>query len=372
VDHENSAEQRVAKTESDAPDESESPDHQPEATGASVVGILGAEQQGTEPEVTKADDGSVTSGTRQWKALLRPSTLPVILGTLAGAIAAIIAVSVLSVLRPPLDARVEPLAQQLGTFTQRMRTQETSLRAVEVDVVRTLDLQAEVSAEVAEQNAAIEKVRGKVETVSEQIRAERGPGSSVFGVAVVQLTDGIALGRPFEAEWVNIFALTVDEPELRATLQRLLPFVRTGVDTVVGLRQRLRFGARRIDLTIARPDDIFWIAADYLHTQLGLPIGGTPAKRAAEAALTEADRRLASGDTKGAIGLIAGVGKPFAAGFSVWLEAARRRELADKVAAKLTTVARREISERARRQASAQGGNVRGAGRRTAPPILTR
>ena len=45
VDHENSAEQRVAKTESDAPDESESPDHQPEATGASVVGILGAEQQ---------------------------------------------------------------------------------------------------------------------------------------------------------------------------------------------------------------------------------------------------------------------------------------------------------------------------------------
>jgi hypothetical protein len=270
-----------------------------------------------------------------------------------------------------MDPRVEPLARHVGTFTERMLVQETSLRAVEVDLVRTLDQQANVSAEVAKQNVAIEAALGQVAMVAKQLQAESGPGSSVFGVAVAQLADSIARGRPFEAAWVNLFALTAGEPELRARLQRLLPFSRSGVDTIDGLRGRIRNGAAQAELTIARLDDIFWIAADYLQTQLGFPIGASPATRAAEAALTEADRRLASGDLKGAIALVDDLALPYAETFDTWLEAARRRDLADGIASELTLIARREISKRARRQASAQGAELRDNNGRTAPLRMT-
>jgi hypothetical protein len=349
--------QSKAEAKSDAPDVAESLGRPSETEDAKVIGLVEVEQHGPESEATAADAGSVASGAPLWTALLRSSALPVVVGGLSGAIVAIAAVFVMAELRPPMDPRVEPLAQQIGGFTQRMQSQESSLRAVEIDLVRTLNQQADVSAEVVKQNTAIEMALGQVAAVSEQIRADNGPGSSVFGVAVVQLADSIAHGRPFEAEWVNLFGLTVDESELQDTLQSLLPFARSGVDTVAGLRLWLRDGASRVDLAIARPDSILWVAADYLQTQLGLPLGTTPAEQAAEAMLTEADRRLADGNVEGAIEIIADLGLPFADSFTAWLEAAHRRDLADKVAAELTTVARREISERARRRASAQSGN---------------
>jgi hypothetical protein len=249
--------------------------------------------------------------------------------------------------------------------------QETSLRAVEVDLVRTLDQQANVSAEVAKQNVAIQAALGQVAMVAKQLQAESGPGSSVFGVAVAQLADSIDRGRPFEAAWVNLFALTGGEPKLRVRLQRLLPLSRAGVDTIDGLRGRIRNSATLADLTIARPDDIFWIAADYLQNQLGFPIGATPATRAAEAALTEADRRLANGDLKVAIALVGDLGLPFAETFGPWLKVARRRALADDIASELTIIARRAISKRTRRQASAQGAELRGNKGKTAPLHMT-
>jgi hypothetical protein len=365
-----SATRRQPETESDVLDETEPPVREPEGTVASVLGIVEVQRQGAEPEVTEADEGAADSSPPPWRELLRNNSLPVVVGGLSGAMAAIAAVFVLTALRPPMDPRVEPLAQNLGAFNQRLQVQESGLRAVEVDLVGTLGRQAEVSAEVAKQNAVIETVRGQVATVNERIRAESGPGSSVFGVAVVQLADSIALGRPFEAEWVNLFALTANEAKLRAELQRLLPFARAGVDTIAGLRRRLRAGASRVKLVIARPNDILWVATDYLQTQLGLSLGATPAEKAAEAALTEADRRLASGDPEGAIELVADLGLPFADGFGDWLEAARRRVLADTVATGLTTVARQEISARARRIASAQG--VGSGGSRDAPLRMTR
>lgn len=371
-DGERPAKQPEAEVKSGTSSEENSLERQREIKNPNVIGIAETERHRPEPEATVADVGPVESGAPPWTALLRSSVLPVVVGGLSGAIVAVGAVLVLTELRPPMDPRVEPLTQLLGTFTQRMQSQETSLRAVEVDLVRTLDKQAEVSVEVAKQNAAIEMTLGQVAMLSEQLRAENGPGSSVFGVAVVQLADSIALGRPFEAEWVNLFALTVDESELQAELQGLLPFARSGVDTVAGLRQRLRDSASRVDLEIARPGDILWIAANYLQTQLGLPLGTTPAEQAAEAVLTETDRRLAKSDVEGAIELIDDLGLPFADGFGAWLEAARRRDLADRVAAELTMVARREISKRARQQASLQGGNDLLLGLRTAPLRLIR
>jgi len=358
------------ETESDVVDNAKASGGRTETTAGSVLGIV--EGQRAEPQAAVSDEGTADSGVAPWKALLRPNALPVIVGGLSGALAAIIAVLLLTVLRPPMDPRVAPLAQNVGAFNERMQTQETSLRAVEVDLVGTLNRQAEVSSEVAKQNAEIETVREQVAAVSEQIRAESGPGSSIFGVAVVQLADGISLGRPFEAEWVNLFALTVNEPKLRADLQRLLPFARGGVDTIAGLRHRLRAEADRVELVIARPNDIFWVTADYLQTQLGLSLGATPAEKAAEAALTEADRRLVSGDVEGAIELVADLGLPFADGFGAWLEAARYRNLADAVAAKLTMVARQEISARARQRASAQGRGVGSAGGQTAPLTMAK
>lgn len=370
-DDDKPATQHGAETSSDTSEETKLSPRQSESPSVSVVGIV--ERESPDPELAVAADDArpVETGTAPLMALLAPATLPVIIGGLSGAIAAILAVIVLAEFHPPMDPRVEPLARHVGTFTERMLAQETSLRAVEVDLVRTLDRQADVSAEVAKQNVSIQTALGQVAMVSEQLRVESGPGSSVFGVAVVQLSDGIARGRSFEAEWVNLFALTAGEPSLRARLQRLLPFSRSGVDTIDGLRDRIRAGAKRARLTIARPDDIFWIAADYLQTQLGLPLGTTPAMRAAEAALTEADRRLASNDVPGAIALVADLGLPFADAFGTWLEAARRRDLADGVANELTMLARRKISERARRLASVKGTDLRNMKRRTAPLRLT-
>jgi len=344
---------------------------QPEGPSARIVDIVDEQPKDPELAAMSGEADPTENAATPWLALLRPATLPVIIGGLSGSIAAIAAVMVLAEFRPPMDPRVEPLARHVGTFTERMLVQETSLRAVEVDLVRTLDQQANVSAEVDKQNVAIQAALGQVAMVAKQLQAESGPGSSVFGVAVAQLADSIDRGRPFEAAWVNLFALTAGEPNLRVRLQRLLPLSRAGVDTVGGLRDRIRNSASQADLTIARPDDIFWIAADYLQNQLGIPIGATPATRAAEAALTEADRRLANGDLKVAIALVGDLGLPFAETFDPWLKAARRRALAVGIASELTIVARRAISKRARRQASAQGAELRGNKGQTASLHMT-
>ncbi|MBT3304866.1 MAG: hypothetical protein HN377_00115 [Alphaproteobacteria bacterium] len=343
-----------------------------EALSASVVDFVEPEQSTTQTDEAAIDEGTPGAEERPLAALLRPNVLPVIGGALSGALAAIMAVFVLTELRPPMDPRLEPMAEHLGTFTQRMRDQENGLRAVEVDLVRTLAQQTEVKAAVVKQNAQIATALGQVKAVSDQIRAENGPGSSVFGVAVVQLADSIDAGRPFEAEWVNLFSLTVGEPELRAGLQRLLPFSRSGVYTIAELRHELRADAEQAGLTIAKPENFFWIAADYLQKQLGLPLGVSPAAQAAEAALTESDRRLAKGDIGGAVKLVADLGTPFAEGFGAWTEAARRRALANVVATRLTEVARREISLRARRRAAVQNGQAPDRERRALPLSATR
>jgi hypothetical protein len=302
------------------------------------------------PEADTAAAGSL------WRELASSSARPFLIGGISGAVMAAATVFLINELRPPMDPRVQPFADQLGGFIQRMEIHEKGLQAVQVDLVRLLEEDTAAKDAGTARDTRIGEAFTAIDDVRQQLKIENGPGSPVFSVAVAQLGTAVQEGGPFEAEWVTLFALTSTTPEMRAELQRLLPMARDGVDTVEGLRTELKALSLRNGIpNHSNNRGLIYMGTMFLQDKFGIPIGNTPMQQVMGELMAEADLLLQVGDLEGAISRLGEAGGQHAAILAPWLEKANRRRIAGDVTASLRKAA--EMQLRARVTAKPATGN---------------
>ena len=279
---------------------------------------------------------------------LKTASLPAVVGGLAGALLAVVVVLTMTELRPPLDPRLPGLAQQVAGFQQSLFTLETTIRSAEADLVRALDSDATLSARLDEQAAGFRSAMDDIARARQDLLVETGPGSVVFGVSVVQLGDAVADGRPFENEWVNLYALTAGNDQLRDRLRRLMPVASAGVPTIQALQTDLRVTAAKAGTPVIDPNSMYLYGLNLVQSGLGVPIGTTAEGQVVGGLVTEADRRLAEGDLPGALAALANLTEAAAVPFEPWLVQARRRAAADAVVAEFSRVSKEALQARAK------------------------
>lgn len=278
---------------------------------------------------------------------LKTASLPAVAGGLAGAVLAVVVVLTMTELRPPLDPRLPGLAQQVAGFQQSLYALETTVRGTESDVVRALEADTALGARLEQQADGFKSAMSQIAEARQQLQVETGPGSVVFGVSVVQLADAVASGRPFESEWVNLYALTNGHPELRDQLSRLMPVASAGVPTIDVLKADLRATAMAAGTPVVDPNNMYVYSMNLVQSGLGMPIGTTAEKQVIGGLVTEADRRLSEGDVPGALAAFANLTAEAATPYQDWLVRANRRATADAVVSEFTRVSKEALQSRA-------------------------
>ena len=282
---------------------------------------------------------------------LSAAMLPAVVGGLTGALCAVAAVLAILELRPPLDARLPALAQQVGGFQQELYALETAVRTAEVDVVRALDADRALSKRLDTQAASLEAAVTQVSEARQVLQVDSGPGSAIFSVAVSQLAGAVSLGGAFENEWVTLYALSRGNDEVRAALSRLMPLAAEGIPTVETLRDTLQTRASEAGVPIVDPSNLYSYSLNALQSGLGVPIGSTAEQQVVSVLVTAADRQLASGNVVSALEEMDKLTAKTAAPFANWLQQARRRALADAEVDKLAALSTQALRARTRNEA---------------------
>lgn len=279
---------------------------------------------------------------------LKSAAVPAVVGGLTGAALAVLVVLAMTELRPPLDPRLPGLAQQVAGFQQSLFTLETTVRSAEADLVRALESDTALSSRLEDQAAGFRSAMNDIAKARQDLQVETGPGSVVFGISVVQLSDAVASGRPFESEWVNLYALTAGNDELRDRLRRLMPVASAGVPTLAALRSDLRAAAVKAGTPVIDQASVYSYSMNLVQSGLGVPIGTTTEGQVIGGLVTEADRRLAEGDLEGALSALANLTEAAAVPFEPWMSVARRRATADAVVAAFTRDSKEALQARAK------------------------
>jgi hypothetical protein len=322
-----------------------------------VVGVIDGASRVAEPspeplnDTTPSDvdqENDQQSMPKPMARLRSSGAIPLLAGGISGAIAAIIALFLINTFQPPLDPRVVPMAGQLSGFVQQMYNLETSLRAVEVDLVRVLGTNSVTGDRLAAQDAKIADGLSRMTAAQENLRVQNGPGSPVFGVAVVQLMNAVRAGRPFESEWVNVFALTADTPELRESLMPMVSVVREGVPTPLTLSAKLRARAIELGAPVDQPGDVLQASLAFLQERLGIPIGLSAADEVVQSVLARTDRFLQAGKLDDALAMFSNLGDATTGDFEEWLALAQTSAMARRVVDQLSVVSRSRLRDRAR------------------------
>lgn len=322
----------------------------------SVVGVIGGTQRpvqsepGVDPDPSQVE-AEVSEQSPSRSLAGAGTVVPFLVGGLSGAVMAIITVFLITTFRPPLDPRVVPMTEQLNGFVQQMYNLETGLRSTEVDLVRLIDAGRDGAAQITKQNAAVAAALSEVSAAREEMRIKSGPGSPVFGVATVQLAAAVQNGRPFESEWVNIFALTAGDPAVRESLMPLVATARDGVTTATELSSKLRARAEVLGLPIGEPDDLLQTSMSFLQSQLGIPVGFSANEEVTREVLSRVDQFLLTNQVEQAMGMFASLGASTSEKFADWASLARQRQNADRIVANLQDISRDRLSNWARETA---------------------
>lgn len=292
-------------------------------------------------------DGFVAPGRSPLRHMASAAAQPALVGGLMGAVMAVVAVLALTELRPALDPRLPGLAGQVSGFQTSLYALETAVRGAEVDLVRALDANSALAGRIDEQANDIRTAMAELAAARQQLKLETGPGSVVFGVSVVQLSDAVASGRPFESEWVNLYALTAGHEPLREQLRRLMPVAGAGVPTVAELQRSLRATAAP-QAPAVQAANLLQYGLNVIRNGLGVPLGTTAEHQVSGGLLRDADRRLSEGDVAGALGAIANMTEAAARPFQTWVASAQQRQAVDVVVGEFTHVSTEALRARAK------------------------
>jgi len=306
---------------------------------AEVVPEIGA----PEPETAAAPDKRPVELSRS------PSLgMALSVGALAGAAMAVLTYFVLAALNPLQDPRVAGIAKRVVGFEQAVELQGRTLRGTEVDVARLVDQNAAIGQRIETQATRTEEVAAAIGETRGEVKALTGTSSPIFGVAVLQLGQAIEDGRPFETEWVNLFALTADDPTLRAMLMPLMPASLSGVETPAQLRERLSALAYDKGLPSASlVENPVQYGMVTLQSRFGLWLGYPPETLIAADLVAQADRSLSFGEVRRAMTTLERLPSPYAESLASWTEAARRHANARRIVDTLSMTSRERLQGRA-------------------------
>ena len=160
--------------------------------------------------------------------------------------------------------------------------------------------------------------------------------------------NAVRAGRPFESEWVNVFALTADTPELRESLMPLVSVVRDGVPSPLTLSEKLRTRSIELGVPVNQPGDYLQAGLAFLQDRLGLPIGLSAADEVVHNVLARTDQYLQAGQLDDAITMFSNLGDATTGDFEEWHALAQSSAMARRVVDELGAVSRSRLRDRAR------------------------
>jgi hypothetical protein len=218
--------------------------------------------------------------------------------------------------RPAPAAVPADLAQRVQQLEQRPEADPAAAAAARTEAQR---LAGEVQA-LQQRLDAIEARERRDEAVDRTDQA--------LLLAVTQLRQTAAAGRPFAAELGAATALAKDRPDIAASLATLQPLAAKGVPTAAALARQFETTAGAIARAGAAPPSEDW--RDQILAKLrGLVtirrVGKDGGATGADAAVASAEQALAADDLAGAVTVLGTLQDAEAAAAKPWLEAARRR-----------------------------------------------
>ena len=295
---------------------------------------------------TEEDTEADSSIKQSWQELLRPSIYPIIAGGVLGALMAVVTVLGILEFLPPLDPRVETLDRQVAGLFQRVESQESTARSIEVDIARAIKAATNNSLHLGEQDKRLEQTLTRLDITEQNLRTDRSLGSPLFGVAVAQLAKVIHEGRPFEPEWVNLYALAKDSPSLKADLQRLMPIAHVGIETTYELRASLQAYRNHLFYSDTFLSKALLDGLSVFQYKFGFPVVRSPTEESALQHLNKTEIHLLNGEIKSAIAVISTIGSPYNEHLSPWIKSAKQHQVALRISTKLTAISEEELSKR--------------------------
>jgi hypothetical protein len=174
------------------------------------------------------------------------------------------------------------------------------------------------TADLGQQIAALGK--------AEQQQTAGDPKATALVLAALQIRGAIEVGRPFVPEYQALVALSRDHPDIAAAAAPLADAAETGVASRAVLTERLRQLAPQI--ATARPPPKKTLKSEIVARLRALVtirridgVDETPA----EAAVSEAQNDMASGDLAGAIAALDKLDGPAKSAAEPWLKMAKAR-----------------------------------------------
>ncbi len=230
-------------------------------------------------------------------------------------------------------AAVQQLAQRVAALETRPALDPSSLQQLQQRVAAlearpTPDLPA-----VQQHLAALDKTIGdlgdKLAALgkAEQQQAAADPKITALALTLLQIRDAVAIGRPFGAEYQALLALARDHPDITSAAAPLADAAQGGVASRAALIERLRQLAPEIATARPPPKDKLksQIVARLRSLVTIRRIADDRDQTPAEAAVSEAQRDLASGDLVGAVAALDKLEGPAKTAAEPWLKTARAR-----------------------------------------------
>jgi hypothetical protein len=223
------------------------------------------------------------------------------------------------------DATLQALGKRISTLEARpqpdltpLQNQMTSLAASVADLTQKLDAIGKAQAPPAD-NAAL-------------------------ALVLLQIGDAVATGRPFDAEYQALTALSHDHADIATAAAPLAEPAKNGIASRAVLAARLHQLAPQI-ASASAPASSSWrsrIAARLRSLVTIRRIDGA-GQSPAEAAVSTAERALAGGDLKGAIDALAGLDGVNLVAAEPWLGMARQRLAVETALRRIETLLAAEL-----------------------------
>jgi hypothetical protein len=276
---------------------------------------------------------------------VRPAVIGGVVGAVCGIATAIVTVFVWNYLRPPVDLRLDPVAQRVAVVETTLKDLNTTLAPLQTEIAGFYDATGALSSRMDTSDSATAALLDEFEDALARQADILSVGSPVFAVAVAQLRAAALSGQPFEAELLNVYALSSGDPAVGEALRQLVNSSRTGRPSDSVLRQWLAVAASAAGIGIGDRTTAYDYGVSLLANYVGLS-GEPAAKEMARSLIAKADRQLVAGDVAAAVETIRGLDRSVAGAFGTWSAAAEARVADDAAIATVVEVVRSTISNK--------------------------
>lgn len=227
-----------------------------------------------------------------------------------------------------------------------LRGQQTALSGAVADLAKRVEAaeKAPPAADIAAMQQRLTKLSGTVGGLvsrqealdkAQQARLASDASDAVLALAVLQIRDAIAAGRPFAGPYATLAAAAHGRPEFAAAAQPLAAPAKTGVATRAALAEGLDRLAAADASDAEAPAGRSWREALLAQLRGLVRIrrldGSGAAAREPQAVIDDARKDLAAGDLAGAVAALDKLSGPPAKAAAPWLQQANRRLAVDAV-----------------------------------------